>query len=94
MFMPVRILLKMDTQGFDLNVFKGASTFIQNIICIQSEISLTPIYSGMPHYLDSLKTYEDAGFVITGLYPISRKEDMTVIEMDCMMLNKIAGVTT
>ena len=83
-----RILLKMDTQGFDLSVFAGARTSIKNIICIQSEISLTPIYSGMPNYLDSLSTYEKAGFVITGLYPISRKEDMSVIEMDCMMLNK------
>ncbi|MBV1930058.1 MAG: FkbM family methyltransferase [Gammaproteobacteria bacterium] len=82
-----RILLKMDTQGFDLSVFKGATASLKKIIAIQSEISITPIYSGMPHYLDSLKLYEAAGFSITGMYPISRKHDMTVIEMDCMMLN-------
>jgi hypothetical protein len=83
-----RIFLKMDTQGYDLNVFKGAGEKLDFIIGIESEISFMPIYEGMPHYLESLKVYEDAGFVITGLYPISRKNDMAVIEMDCMMLNK------
>ncbi len=41
----------------------------------------------MPHYLDALRTYEEHGFVVTGLYPISRKDDFSVIEMDCMMRN-------
>lgn len=82
-----RILLKMDTQGYDLNVFKGARKSLKAIISLTSEISLTPIYNGMPHYLESLKAYEDSGFVISGIYPISRKDNMAVIEMDCMMLN-------
>ena len=81
------ILLKMDTQGYDLNVFSGAINSLKNISCILSEISLIPIYSGMPHYLDSLKNYEQHGFIVTGLYPISRKKDLSVIEIDCFMLN-------
>ncbi|MEZ4598892.1 MAG: FkbM family methyltransferase [Syntrophotaleaceae bacterium] len=82
-----RIFLKMDTQGYDLNVFNGALNSLDHIICILSELALIPIYSGMPHYLDVLKKYEEEGFVITGLYPISRKEDFSVIEVDCMLLN-------
>lgn len=81
------ILLKMDTQGYDLKVFEGALNTIEHIDCILSEISLIPIYSGMPHYLDSLRKYEKYGFVVTGLYPISRKSDLSVIEMDCFMIN-------
>ena len=81
------ILLKMDTQGYDLKVFEGALNSLEYIDCIMSEISLIPIYSGSPHYLDSLRKYEECGFIVTGLYPISRKRDLSVIEMDCFMIN-------
>ncbi len=83
-----RIFLKMDTQGYDLKVFKGASKTTPFIKCVLSEISLIPIYSGMPHYLSSLKKYEDCGFSITGLYPVNRRKDLSVIEMDCMLINR------
>lgn len=82
------ILLKMDTQGYDLEVFKGATNTLQYINCIISEISFTAIYSKMPHYLDSLRKYEEYGFVITGIYPINRNEDdLSLIEADCFMVN-------
>lgn len=82
-----RVFLKMDTQGYDIKVFKGAVASLSNIYCILSEISLISIYSGMPNYLDALKTYESSGFIVTGLYPISRKKDLSIIEMDCMLIN-------
>lgn len=83
-----QIFLKMDTQGFDLKVFAGALDVIGGINFILSEISCIPIYDGMPHYIESLETYEKYNFIISGLYPISRKKDLSVVEMDCMMLNK------
>lgn len=82
-----RILLKMDTQGYDLNVFKGSLKVLGSIVCVLSEISLAPIYSHMPHYVDSLKKYEEYGFVVTGFFPISRKDNLSLIEMDCTLLN-------
>lgn len=86
-FAKRNILLKMDTQGYDLEVFAGAADALGHIDCILSEISVIPIYAKMPHYLESLKLYEEAGFVVTGLYPISRKDDFSVVEMDCFMIN-------
>ena len=84
-----RIFLKMDTQGYDLKVLEGSLNAIDCIVCILSEISLIPIYSGMPHYLDALRKYEEYGFVVTGLYPISRnKKNLSVIEMDCTLINR------
>lgn len=82
-----QILLKMDTQGYDLKVFKGALNTIAYIVCMLSEISVVPIYSDMPHYLDSLKEYEQYGFVVSGLYPITRRENLSIIEMDCILIN-------
>jgi hypothetical protein len=83
----LRILLKIDTQGYDLKVFKGAIQTIKYIVCILSELCIKPIYSGMPHYLDSLRIYEKYGLIISGIYPICRDEDMSLVEMDCMLIN-------
>lgn len=82
------ILLKMDTQGFDLQVFAGAAKVADGLQAILSELSLIPIYEGMPHYLEALRCYEQAGFCLTGLYPISRADDLAVIEMDCFMIRR------
>lgn len=82
-----RILLKMDTQGYDLEVFKGALGSLGNIVGIQSEISLIPIYSGMPHYLESLRVFEENGFKVTGMYPVARGKDLSLIEMDVVLIN-------
>jgi FkbM family methyltransferase len=83
------ILLKMDTQGYDLNVFRGGANIIRNVRCILSEISLIPIYDFMPAYKDVLTEYESKNFTVSGIYPVSRnKENMAIIEMDCVLINR------
>lgn len=79
-----RILLKMDTQGFDQQVLAGAEHSLGQVAALQSELSLIPIYDGMPDYLESLRNFEAAGFKISGFYPICRKGDLAIIEMDCI----------
>lgn len=81
-----RIFLKMDTQGYDLKVLAGATKVLENVIALQSEISVMPLYEGMPDYLESLSAFKKAGFELTGLYPVSRDpESLTIIELDCVM---------
>ena len=82
-----KIHLKMDTQGYDLKVFAGAQKHLSRIRSMQSEISIRELYDGMPDYLTALKTYTDAGYTISGLFPVTRdKQDLTVIEFDCVMV--------
>ena len=77
----------MDTQGYDLEVFKGGKKSLASVCCLLSEMSLIPIYEGMPHYLESLSTYQDAGFKVSGFYPITRNLDLSLNEVDCMLVN-------
>ena len=67
-----RIFLKMDTQGYDLKCFAGSSGGIRQILGLLSELSVQPIYQGMPHYLESLRQYEAAGFQLVSLTEIGR----------------------
>jgi FkbM family methyltransferase len=83
-----RILLKMDTQGFDLAVFRGAKESLTDIVAMISEISFAPIYDGMPNYHVALTEYEQCGFVTTGLFPVTRKSNQAIIEMDCVMIKQ------
>lgn len=84
---PPRVLLKLDTQGFDLEAFAGATGVLDQIVALQSEVALLTIYEHMPRMEESMHTYEAAGFEVTGLYPVSREvRTGRVLEYDCIMV--------
>ncbi len=81
-----RVFLKMDTQGFDLEVFRGLGDRVRDVVGLQSEVALLLIYEQMPRMPAVLAVYEQAGFELTGLYPVTREPDGRVIEYDCTMV--------
>ena len=81
-----RIFLKMDTQGYDLEVFKGAGAWAERICGLQGELSVQPFYKGMPRYLEAIGVYEAAGFELYNLTPVNRDEGCgALVEMNCFM---------
>lgn len=83
---PERIFLKLDTQGFDLEVFAGAAGVLDKIVGLQSELSLRPIYEGMPTYLEALQAFQATGFAMTGIYPVTRDPEWRIVECDAVMI--------
>ena len=84
---PVRAYLKMDTQGFDLQVFEGARAELEAVVALQSEMSCVPIYDGMPRLPQQWTVYEDAGFEAVGVYPVTRDAPtLRAIELDLVMV--------
>jgi FkbM family methyltransferase len=83
-----RVFLKMDTQGYDIEVFAGAAASMDYFCCILSELSLIPIYDGMTDYLQTLATYQKHGFSVSGMYSVNRNDDLSLIEIDCVMVNR------
>lgn len=82
-----RVFLKMDTQGYDLEVFGGAAGALDRVVALQSEVSCVPIYDGMPRLLEQWATYEDAGFESAGVFPVSFDRDtVRAIEYDLVMV--------
>lgn len=78
------IFLKLDTQGFDIQAFRGATESLKQVHVLLSEISLIPIYDGAPRWTETVSVYEDAGFGIVGLFPINRDHGR-IVEYDCLM---------
>jgi len=82
--------LKMDTQGYDINVFHGAIESLEKIKSIQSELSLISLYNDMPHAYEILNEFHQHGFFISGMYPVTRDESLAVIEYDCVLVKRPA----
>ena len=84
-----RALLKLDAQGFDLEVLAGADGILQYVSVIQAELSLKSVCKGAPWYLEALAEFEDRGFEVTGLYPVSRdNKGLAVVKYDCVMARR------
>ncbi len=82
-----RVFLKLDTQGFDLQAFRGGGDRVAELLGLQSEVSCVPIYDGMPRMAEQITTYERAGFETTGMFPVSRdRRTLRVIEFDVVMI--------
>jgi FkbM family methyltransferase len=86
-----RIFLKMDTQGYDLAVMRGATRSINHILGVQSEISIIPLYEGMPTYLEALAYYRDLGLEPTGIFTvIVDRETRHILELDAVLTRRPA----
>lgn len=84
---PGRLFLKMDTQGYDLEVFSGATDVMDHIVGLQSELSFIPLYEGAPTWREAIACYERAGFAPSSLTPVSHDAvTSALIEMDCVMV--------
>lgn len=83
-----RVYLKMDTQGWDLEVLAGASSCLDRVVALQSEVSMRAIYEDMPSFAESLEHLRDLGYGISGLFPVVVDANLEVIEFDCVAVRR------
>jgi len=82
-----RLFLKIDTQGYDLEVVNGAGRAIERMRGLQSEISVVPLYQRAPDMFESLAAYRSRGFELSGLFPVVYDPEADqVLEYDCVMV--------
>jgi FkbM family methyltransferase len=80
------IYLKIDTQGYDMEVLRGAEGVLPQLKGAQTEVSFIPIYDGMPSYLESIREFEARGFRVVDIMPVSRDDgELLMVEMDCIL---------
>jgi hypothetical protein len=76
------VFLKTDTQGYDWNVLHGAGEKLAQVIGVQTELSVIPLYEGSTHYLKMLAFLEAQGFAIMELRTIAFRKG-AIAELDC-----------
>jgi FkbM family methyltransferase len=81
-----RPYLKLDTQGFDLEVAKGAGGRMAEFLGVQTEVAFQNIYENAPSFGESLAFFQSRGFVLSRLVPIHDIHFPDLVEMDAMFV--------
>lgn len=85
--MPSPILLKMDVQGYEMEVLKGGREFLKKVDYVLLETSFTPMYENEPLF-DDLHTYlKSEGFELLAPLDFLRKNDK-ILQMDVLYKKK------
>jgi len=83
-----RPFLKMDTQGHDLNVAKGAGKFLREFVGLQSELAIQRLYDDSPSFGEALAFYTANGFELSAFVPNNYGYFPRLLEIDCIMYRK------
>jgi FkbM family methyltransferase len=80
--------LKMDTQGLDLAVLRGAGDALAHFVAFQSELSVRRIYQQSADFRDALTFYQSLGYEISAFVPNNAGHFPALIEIDCIMMRR------
>lgn len=85
-----RTLLKMDTQGHDSIVCEGAGNLLSDMIAIQTELAIQPLYRGGKGYRDMIDLMDAQGFAPSAFFANNKGHFPCLIEMDGLFVNRAA----
>lgn len=83
------VFLKLDTQGYEWEVLKGAAQTLPNICGVQIELSFVPLYDGESNYLFVLQKLEKAGFIVVDMHRgLQDYERYQLLQVDFVLFRK------
>ena len=59
-----RTYLKVDTQGFEAEVLRGAGDVLDRFVAVQAELALIPLYTNQPDWLEIVLWMRERGFEV------------------------------
>jgi hypothetical protein len=86
-----RVFMKMDTQGHDVSVVKGATGVLDKIVGLQSELPAVNIYDGMPSMSSALEYYARCGFIPIGFYSKNTFRNIQISPEFNVLFNRFEG---
>jgi FkbM family methyltransferase len=81
-----RTFVKIDTQGFDLQVLAGAQNTLRKVPALQTEVSFRPLYDGSPSFTEAIAAFQKSGFSVSDFFLIVSDINSCAIEFDCVMV--------
>jgi FkbM family methyltransferase len=90
-----RILLKIDTQGYERQVIEGGQRTLQRALGILMELPIIHVYEGEWSFHEALKFMAETGFVPAQIQPVGfhGKDNVSAVEFDCLFrpLSQVDG---
>jgi FkbM family methyltransferase len=82
--------LKIDTQGYEAQVLRGAEGVLNNFVGVELEMTLVPLYNGQLLILDTMNAMRAFGFEIRALSPGLVDESGTgeTLQVDAIFLRE------
>ena len=80
--------LKVDVQGYELEVLRGAAGILDRVVAMQLEMSLAPLYHDGPLFGDLLTEVSGLGFELVGLEPGFAAVDGRLLQVDGLFARK------
>jgi FkbM family methyltransferase len=62
-----RIFLKVDVQGYEMHVLRGANKLMKQIMAMEIELSFVPLYKDAPGFHDVLEYLEKQNYILLSL---------------------------
>ncbi len=84
-----RTYLKLDTQGYDLEVLKGGPLVVAKIPALQTEVSMVPLYETMPDYGETVDAFVVRGFAVADMFLVVANRHDVALEFDCVMVRSL-----
>jgi len=83
------LFLKIDTQGFELHVLRGAAGLMPRIAGMIIECSLSPLYDGGPLFADVFNAVSELGFTLHDLIPGFQSPEGQMLQVDILVAQNI-----
>ena len=88
------IFLKIDTQGYEEEVLKGAAGILSRVAAIQMEISLVPLYQGAPTLVHIVVAMQDLGYHLFQIIPGFRDvKTGQMLQLDGIFVRQLPSAT-
>jgi FkbM family methyltransferase len=82
------IYLKLDVQGCELQVLRGAGDALARIAALQAEASVIPLYSGVPIYHELMRDIDAMGFQLSFIPAHNYTQIPDMIDFDCHFVSR------
>ncbi|MFZ2997794.1 FkbM family methyltransferase [Sphingobium sp.] len=83
-----RPFLKMDTQGHDMSVCEGAGDILCQMLGVQTELGVRPIYDGGTGYRAMIDWLEARDFLPSAFFANNKGHFPLLVEMDGIFVNR------
>lgn len=79
-------LLKLDVQGYELQVLRGAKDSISNFEAVLVEVGIRPTYEGEATLSELMAVLSVSGHRLSAVLDVTRDDDQRIVQLDALFL--------